>query len=245
MYYSPEIFKQIEDLDINKNLLIGVEHAYEREALHLSTSIRSFRSEQLSELVDELLAGNSQKVRELYEKTNNDYPIYVTRNIKKAKQWARDKVRGSQRCGIIACSSAQRLKPEGIYVPTDIDAINWFLAPKEDLRSSNAMEIVASEFKVQGLEIDYSVVCWDADLRRVNDKWEYYNFKGSKWVRRNKQEQQRYLLNAYRVLLTRARQGMIIFIPEGEDPEIDATRNRDYYNNIYLYLVKKCGINEL
>jgi len=245
MYYSPEIFKQIEDLDINKNLLIGVEHAYEREALHLSTSIRSFRSEQLSELVDELLAGNSQKVRKLYEKTNNDYPIYVTRNIKKAKQWARNKVRGSQRCGIIACSSAQRLKPEGIYVPTDIDAINWFLAPKEDLRSSNAMEIVASEFKVQGLEIDYSVVCWDADLRRVNDKWEYYNFKGSKWVRRNKQEQQRYLLNAYRVLLTRARQGMIIFIPEGEDPEIDATRNRDYYNNIYLYLVKKCGINEL
>lgn len=245
MYYSPEIFKQIEDLDINKNLLIGVEHAYEREALHLSTSIRSFRSEQLSELVDELLAGNSQKVRQLYEKTNNDYPIYVTRNIKKAKQWARNKVRGSQRCGIIACSSAQRLKPEGIYVPTDIDAINWFLAPKEDLRSSNAMEIVASEFKVQGLEIDYSVVCWDADLRRVNDKWEYYNFKGSKWVRRNKQEQQRYLLNAYRVLLTRARQGMIIFIPEGEDPEIDATRNRDYYNNIYIYLVKKCGINEL
>lgn len=245
MYYSPEIFKQIEDLDINKNLLIGVEHAYEREALHLSTSIRSFRSEQLSELVDELLAGNSQKVRKLYEKTNNDYPIYVTRNIKKAKQWARNKVRGSQRCGIIACSSAQRLKPEGIYVPTDIDAINWFLAPKEDLRSSNAMEIVASEFKVQGLEIDYSVVCWDADLRRVNDKWEYYNFKGSKWVRRNKQEQQRYLLNAYRVLLTRARQGMIIFIPEGEDHEIDATRNRDYYNNIYLYLVKKCGINEL
>lgn len=245
MYYSPEIFKQIEDLDINKNLLIGVEHAYEREALHLSTSIRSFRSEQLSELVDELLAGNSQKVRKLYEKTNNDYPIYVTRNIKKAKQWARNKVRGSQRCGIIACSSAQRLKPEGIYVPTDIDAINWFLAPKEDLRSSNAMEIVASEFKVQGLEIDYSVVCWDADLRRVNDKWEYYNFKGSKWVRRNKQEQQRYLLNAYRVLLTRARQGMIIFIPEGEDPEIDATRNRVYYNNIYLYLVKKCGINEL
>lgn len=245
MYYSPEIFKQIEDLDINKNLLIGVEHAYEREALHLSTSIRSFRSEQLSELVDELLAGNSQKVRQLYEKTNNDYPIYVSRNIKKAKQWARNKVRGSQRCGIIACSSAQRLKPEGIYVPTDIDAINWFLAPKEDLRSSNAMEIVASEFKVQGLEIDYSVVCWDADLRRVNDKWEYYNFKGSKWVRRNKQEQQRYLLNAYRVLLTRARQGMIIFIPEGEDPEIDATRNRDYYNNIYIYLVKKCGINEL
>ncbi len=124
-----------------------------------------------------MLAGNSFRVKELYEKIVDDYPIYVTKDIKKAKMWARNKVRGSQRCGVIACSSAQRLKPEGIYVPTDIDVVNWFLAPKEDLRSSNAMEIVASEFKVQGLEIDYSVVCWDADLRRVNETWEYYNFK--------------------------------------------------------------------
>ena len=98
------------------------------------------------------------------------------------------------------------------------------------------MEIVASEFKVQGLEIDYSVVCWDADLRRVNETWEYYSFKGTKWNKRNKKEQQRYLLNAYRVLLTRARQGMVIFVPEGEDPELDATHNREYYNGIYDYL---------
>lgn len=245
LYYSSEIFKQIEDLNIDKELLMGYEHAYKKDALHLSTSIRSFRSEQLSELVDELLAGNSFRVKELYEKIVDDYPIYVTKDIKKAKMWARNKVRGSQRCGVIACSSAQRLKPEGIYVPTDIDVVNWFLAPKEDLRSSNAMEIVASEFKVQGLEIDYSVVCWDADLRRVNETWEYYNFKGTKWNKRNKKEQQRYLLNAYRVLLTRARQGMIIFVPEGEDPKIDATRNKEYYNGIYAYLVSKCGIKEI
>lgn len=245
LYYSSEIFRQIEDLNIDKDLLTGYKNAYRRDALHLSTSIRSFRSEELSELVDELLAGNSSRVRDLYKKIINDYPIYVTRDIKKAKQWARDKVRGSQRCGVIACSSAQRLKPEGIYVPTDIDAVNWFLAPKEDLRSSNAMEIVASEFKVQGLEIDYSVVCWDADLRRVNETWEYYSFKGTKWNKRNKKEQQRYLLNAYRVLLTRARQGMIIFIPEGEDPELDVTRNKEYYNGVYTYLVVECGLKEI
>ena len=107
------------------------------------------------------------------------------------------------------------------------------------------MEIVASEFKVQGLEIDYSVVCWDADLRRVNNCWEYYSFKGTKWNKRNKKEQQRYLLNAYRVLLTRARQGMIIFVPLGEDPTIDATRNSEFYNKIYNYLVQECGINVL
>lgn len=245
LYYSSEIFNQIEDLNIDKNLLLNYKNAYKKNSLHLSTSIRSFRSEQLSELVDELLAGNSNRVQELYRNIFNDYPIFVTRDIKKAKQWARSKVRGSQRCGVIACSSAQRLKSEGIYVPTDIDAVKWFLAPKEDLRSSNAMEIVASEFKVQGLEIDYSVVCWDADLRRVNNCWEYYSFKGTKWNKRNKKEQKRYLLNAYRVLLTRARQGMIIFVPTGDDFEIDATRDKEYYNGIYDYLTIKCGIKKL
>ncbi len=154
-------------------------------------------------------------------------------------------VRGSQRCGVLACSSAQRLKPEGIYVPTEIDVKNWFLAPSDDLRSSNMMEVVACEFKVQGLEIDWAVVCWDADLRRKNDnEWEHFNFRGTKWMRRNKVEQKRYLVNSYRVLLTRARQGMIIFVPRGVDEEEDATRDNRYYEEIYKYLIR-CGIDEL
>ena len=108
------------------------------------------------------------------------------------------------------------------------------------------LEIVASEFKVQGLEIDWAIVCWDADLRRKEGKndWDYYSFRGTKWNRRNKPEQKRYLLNSYRVLLTRARQGMILFVPKGVDPEVDETRNAEYYNNIYSYLLK-CGIEEL
>ena len=147
---------------------------------------------------------------------------------------------------MLACSSAQRLKPEGIYVPKDIDVKNWFLAPTDDLRSSNMMEIVASEFKVQGLEIDWAVVCWDADLRRnkSGSDWEHYSFRGTKWNRRNKDEQKRYLVNSYRVLLTRARQGMVIFVPRGVDEEDDPTRNREYYDGIYNYL-KSCGIKEL
>lgn len=154
-------------------------------------------------------------------------------------------MRGSQRCGVLACSSAQRLKPEGIYVPTDIDVKNWFLADTNDLRSSNMMEIVASEFKVQGLEIDWAVVCWDADLRRKNDnEWDHYSFRGSKWQHRNKIEQKRYLVNAYRVLLTRARQGMVLFVPYGVDEEEDPTRNREFYEEIYKYLLR-CGIEEL
>ena len=173
------------------------------------------------------------------------YAIYITRDVKKAKNWTRSQVRGSQRCGVVACSSAQRLKPEGIYVPTEIDVKNWFLAPADDLRSSNMMEVVASEFKVQGLEIDWAMVCWDADLRRLNEKeWDYFNFKGTKWMHRNKEEQKRYLLNAYRVLLTRARQGMIIFVPEGVEEDEDKTRYHKYYDDIFYYLLK-CGVKIL
>lgn len=115
-----------------------------------------------------------------------------------------------------------------------------------DLRSSNMLEIVASEFKVQGLEIDWAIVCWDADLRRNHSGtgWDYYSFRGTKWMHRNKVEQQRYLVNSYRVLLTRARQGMILFVPKGVDSEDDSTRDSSYYDEIYKYLTS-CGINEI
>ena len=197
------------------------------------------------QFVDSLLDNNPDNTKEAYKLISNKYPVYITRDYARATQWIRSKVRGSQRCGVLACSSAQRLKPEGIYVPTDIDVKNWFLAPSNDLRSSNMMEVVASEFKVQGLEIDWSVVCWDADLRRSNDgkEWDYYSFRGTKWNHRNKPEHKRYLLNSYRVLLTRARQGMVIFVPRGVDPEEDITRDKAYYNGIYEYLLS-CGIEE-
>ncbi len=130
-------------------------------------------------------------------------------------------------------------------MPTSIDVEHWFLAPTEDLRSSNALEVVASEFKVQGLEIDYSIVCWDADLRRKSKNCrDFYNFKGTNWQKRNKVEQKRYLLNAYRVLLTRARQGMVIFVPFGVSEEIDPTRNETFYNEIYRYLHCARGIKD-
>ena len=184
--------------------------------------------------------------KDIYDIISRKYPIYITRDIHVAKKWAKAQVRGSQRCGVLACSSAQRLRPEGIYVSKDIDVKNWFLAASNDLRSSNMMEVVASEFKVQGLEIDWAVVCWDADLRRSKNgiEWDYYSFRGSKWNKRRKVEQQRYLVNSYRVLLTRARQGMIIFVPKGVDCEEDITRNRGYYDAIYQYLLS-CGIKEL
>ena len=245
IFYSSEIFGQIEDKNIDKKMILNYDNAVQNDTLHLKTSIRSFRADKQSLFVDYLLNNSNVDAKKTYIEFCDKYKIYITRDIKKAKKWCRSQVRGSQRCGVIACSSAQRLKPEGIFVPTDIDVKNWFLAPADDLRSSNMMEVVASEFKVQGLEIDWAVVCWDADLRRTkNNDWDYYNFRGTKWLHRNKEDQKRYLLNAYRVLLTRARQGMVIYVPEGVEVDEDSTRNHEFYDGIYDYLIS-CGIDIL
>ncbi len=246
LFYSPDIFGQVEDKNINRTMIEDCERCHEMPELHLKTSIRSFRADKQCQFVDALLDNDNASAKKVYDEIQTRYPVFLTRDYDKAKQWVRAQVRGSQRSGVLACSSAQRLKPEGIFVPTDIDVKNWFLAPSDDLRSSNKLEVVASEFKVQGLEIDWAIVCWDADLRRncKETDWEYYTFRGTKWNRRNKTEQQRYLLNSYRVLLTRARQGMVLFVPRGVDPEEDETRNRAFYDGIYAYL-KSCGIIEL
>lgn len=246
LFYSPSIFNQLEDKTIDKDLILNCPRCHQVEELHLKTSIRSFRADKQSEFVGSLLDNNPKHTKEVYDLIKAKYQVYITRDYELAKKWVRNQVRGSQRCGVLACSSAQRLKPEGIYVPTDIDVKNWFLAPSDDLRSSNKLEIVASEFKVQGLEIDYAIVCWDADLRRnsENTEWDYYTFRGTKWQHRNKDEQKRYLVNSYRVLLTRARQGMVIFVPKGVDEEIDPTRKHEFYDNIYEYFLA-CGLQEL
>ena len=245
MFYSPAIFSQTEDKNIDVEKILKCNRCHPVDSLHLETSVRSFRADKQCQFVDYLLDNKPSEAKSVYEEISEKYPIYVTRDIELAKKWAKKQVRGSQRCGVLACSSAQRLKPEGIYVPKDIDVKNWFLAPSDDLRSSNMMEVVASEFKVQGLEIDWAVVCWDADLRRKNTiEWDHYNFHGTKWMHRKNNEQKRYLVNSYRVLLTRARQGMVIFVPEGDDEENDPTRNHTFYDDIYNYLLL-CGIEEL
>ena len=246
MFYSPEIFSQVEDKNIDRKMIENCNRCHTAPELYLRTSIRSFRADKQCKFIDYLLDNSPEKAKEIYDDISEKYPVFVTRDFEKAKQWVRKQVRGSQRSGVLACSSAQRLKPEGIYVPTDIDVKNWFLAPSDDLRSSNMLEIVASEFKVQGLEIDWGIVCWDADLRRNNrsNDWDHYSFRGTKWMHRNKPEQQRYLVNSYRVLLTRSRQGMVLFVPKGVDSEEDETRNSVYYDTIYNYLIS-CGIKPL
>jgi Uncharacterized conserved protein (DUF2075) len=155
------------------------------------------------------------------------------------RNWLRENARGTERIGLVASSNALRLKPVGIHVKAKIDPCNWFLGPKGDVRSSYALEDVATEFDIQGLELDWVGVCWDANFRRANGSWRSYRFQGARWERVADPARIAYLANAYRVLMTRARQGMIIFVPLGDD--IDQTRPSAFYDETYEYL-RSCGV---
>ncbi|ABO25357.1 DUF2075 domain-containing protein [Shewanella loihica] len=206
--------------------------------LHLATSMRSFRAEKLSDFVHHVIAGDGKKAKELSDQLQQVYPLKITRDLNKAKKWLRTQTRANESKGLLASSNAIRLKAEGIHVKNRFDPAAWYLNPQEDIRSCHFLEDCATEFDIQGLELDWCLVGWDADYRHNGDKFEHWKFKGTKWQNRNKDEDKRYLENAYRVLLTRARQGMVIFIPEGTD--IDSTRKKSLYLHTYQYLLD-CG----
>ena len=217
---------------------------YVEPSLHLSVSLRSFRSEKVSAFVKALLDNDPQQAREIYASLHKDYPIYMTRDINVAKRWVRQKARGTERYGILGSSEGKRIRAEGLWIPSSINHVGWFLNGKENVDSSYYMEVVASEFEVQGLEIDYSIVAWDADMRRENGTFAYYRFRGTGWNRILNEMKQRYMKNAYRVLLTRARQGMVLYVPKGSRPEEDPSRNSVWYDAMAGYLAD-CGIEEI
>lgn len=210
--------------------------------LHLSVSLRSFRSPDLANFVKSTLDLNLNEAKYLYEKIKDKYPIKITRDLNLAKNWIKGISKGSEKYGLLATSGALRLKSEGIFVKNKVNVANWFLNGKDDVRSCYCLEDVITEFDVQGLELDYSIVAWDADLRMTDGKWEYKKFHGSKWININKPEDKFYLKNSYRVLLTRSRQGMMIFIPRGSNE--DKTRLKEYYDETYAYF-KEIGIDEI
>ncbi len=210
--------------------------------LHLSVSLRSFRAENLSLFIKALLDLDIVLAKKVYQEIKDKYPIVLTRDLNKAKGWLKRQARGTERYGMVVSSQAQRLKPHAIDVKSPMDPIHWFLDERDDVRSSYYLEDVATEFHVQGLELDWTCVVWDADFRLVNNKWQHYSFVGSKWQNINKKERQNYLKNAYRVLLTRARQGMVIVVPEGS--HTDFTRMKSFYDGVYSYL-SNLGINQL
>jgi hypothetical protein len=208
-------------------------------ALHLATSVRSFRSEKVSAFVNQLLALERARARRTLTEVLGQFPIRLTRSLTEAKCWLRQQARGSERYGIVVSSQALRLKPHAIDVRATIDPVHWFLHEKDDVRSSYYLEDVATEFQVQGLELDWTCVVWDGDLRVTDQGWDYFGFVGHRWQRVLKEERRRYLLNAYRVLLTRARQGMVIVVPEGDSS--DPTRIPDFYDPAFAML-KAAGI---
>lgn len=202
-------------------------------SLHLKVSMRSFRAENLSLLVKRILDLDFDSAVQTYSDLSDDYPIVLTRDVVKAKKWLKEKARGSERYGIIVSSQAQRLKPFAIDVKSPMNPIHWFLNDKDDIRSSYFLEDVATEFHVQGLELDWACVTWDGDLRYSDLGWESYSFVGKKWQHIHKEERKKYLINAYRVLLTRARQGMVIVVPEGST--VDHTRKKEFYDPTFNY----------
>jgi hypothetical protein len=217
----------------------GVEYD---EDLHLAVSMRSFRAENVSLLVKQLLDLEAEQAQATLTQLREKYPIVLTRDLRRAKRWLLEKARGSERFGIVVSSQAERLKPHAIFVKAPMNPIHWFLNGKEDVRSAYYLEDVATEFTIQGLELDWACVTWDADFRYAKDGWIHRSFVGSKWNRISKPERQIYQKNAYRVLLTRARQGMVIVVPEG-DPA-DPTRKPEFYDSTYNYL-KKIGFDTI
>ncbi|MGL5789954.1 MAG: DNA/RNA helicase domain-containing protein, partial [Bacteroidales bacterium] len=211
------------------------------DRLHLAVSLRSFRAEKLSLFVQQLLDKDSVAARCTLSELDK-YPIVITRSVDLAKRWLKKQARGNERYGMIVSSQAYRLRPLAIDVRFKPDPVHWFLADRSDIRSSYYLEDVVTEFDIQGLELDYTCVVWDGDFRCEGDHWGTYSFRGNKWVRINKEERKMYLKNAYRVLLTRARQGMVIVVPEGDVEDI--TRKPEYYDASYAYL-RDLGIKEL
>lgn len=213
-----------------------------RDALHLGVSMRSFRAESLSDFAGHIVENRPDQARQAYSKIAERYPIALTRDLSDARSWLRDRARGSERFGLIASSGANRLRPEGIFVKAKIDAPTWFLNGRDDVRASYYLEEVATEFDIQGLELDWAGVCWDADFRYEQMAWKHYSFRGTKWQRTNSEERQLYLKNAYRVILTRARQGLVIFVPLGNSE--DPTRPPSFYDETFNYFLS-CGLKDL
>jgi hypothetical protein len=242
VYVSPRLTDSEYAAGYSLDKLRAYPNLVSKDELHLAVSMRSFRAENVSLLVKQILDIDIEGARKTLINMEGKFPIVITRKLQNAKQWLRLQARGTERYGIVVSSQAERLKPHAIDVRTPVDPIHWFLDDKDDVRSSFYLEDVATEFQIQGLELDWVCCTWDADLRYIKGKWEYWSFRGNKWMRILKEDRQNYLRNAYRVLLTRARQGMVIVVPDGDKD--DPTRCATYYDPIYEYL-KEIGFSEI
>lgn len=234
IYVSPRLEEPEFNPGETLSELEGAGRVTKDESLHLFASMRSFRAENVSYLVRSLLEFENEQAAIALAACRESFPIVLTRDLKKAKEWLRSQARGTERYGVLVSSAAERLRPHAIHVRAPVDPIHWFLDGKEDVRSSYYMEDVATEFHVQGLELDWTCVTWDADFRYSDSGWQNFDFVGSRWHQIRSEARKRFQKNAYRVLLTRARQGMVIVVPEGDSQ--DPTRLPGFYDTTFEYL---------
>jgi len=234
VHISPELHDSEYAAGHALETLHGLANVHTDECLHLAVSMRSFRAENVSLFVKSTLDSEVNSAESVLAEMASRLPIVVTRDLDSARKWIRSRARGSERVGLVATSGALRLKPHAIDIRAPVDPVHWFLNEPGDIRSSNFLEDAATEFQVQGLELDWTCVNWDADLRRTHSGWSHHMFSGSSWKTLKNEARIRYLLNAYRVLLTRARQGMVIFVPPGSQE--DQTRLPEFYDPTYAYL---------
>ena len=212
------------------------------DSLHLAVSMRSFRAENVSAFVKALLDCAGALAKKAFAELAARYPIAITRDLNAAKQWIRDHARGTERYGLVASSKAMRLKPHAIDIRASVNPVHYFLNDGDDTRSSFYLEDAATEFQVQGLELDWACVAWCGDFRFNGSRWDYHDFRGKRWCKISNADNRVYLRNAYRVLLTRARQGMVVFVPPGDSA--DPTRSPTFYDSTFKYL-QDLGLSEI
>ena len=242
IYVSPQLNESEYGADEALRKIETRKNVTRSEDFHLGVSMRSFRAENVSLFVRQVLDLEASEARKTLEAIGTKYPIHVTRDIAKAKEWLRKRGLGTARFGIVVSSQAERLRPHAIHVKAPMNPIHWFLDGKEDVRSSYYLEDVATEFHVQGLELDWTCVVWDADFRHTTTGWQHRSFRGHRWIQVKQDARKHYLKNAYRVLLTRARQGMVIVVPPGDAG--DPTRAPEFYDSTFAYL-RGIGVPDL
>jgi hypothetical protein len=214
----------------------------EENALHLKVCIRSHQATDLASWVNAVLQGNSKAAAQLSGRFES-FPVVLTRHLGQAKNWLLEHARGERRCGLVASSGATRLRAFGIETSMAIREAysypHWFLKPRGDVRSSYQLEVVATEFEIQGLELDMAGLCWGGDLvwDSMIDQWRPLQFSGTRW-KDAKQTKAIYIQNKYRVLMTRAREGLVIWVPEGDLN--DPTRDVTVMDDTAEYLIR-CG----
>ncbi len=211
--------------------------------LHLPVPMRTFRADTVASWVNCVLSERpNEAAREMMRL--GDYPISLSRSLDEARDWLRARTAGQRRCGLVASSGARRLRVWGVDMQVRPEVVHWFLGPPDDVRSSHYLELAASEFEIQGLELDHIGLCWGGDLTwdaKKND-WRHRRFRGTEWQQVRSIRDRQYLLNKYRVLMTRARESLVIWVPPGSSS--DPTINDLYFDEVAHYLCA-CGISEL